>query len=96
MKVSAMRNLGPASERDLNAAGIRTAAQLKELGAEAAFLKILATRRRLGQSTKNCNAVYLYALYGAIHDIAWRDIPEQKKVNFKRLTAELRQSGAQR
>lgn len=94
MKISALRNLGPASEQDLNAAGIHTAKQLKEVGAEAAFIKILAHRRELGQSTQSCTAVYLYALYGAIHDLDWRDIPEQKKAEFKQLAAEIRQSGS--
>ena len=46
-----------------------------------------------GRSAKCCNAAYLYALYGAIHDLDWRDLPEAKKAEFKALAAELRESG---
>jgi hypothetical protein len=89
-----MRNLGPVCERDLNAAGIFSAQDLIEHGPEAAFIKLLQGRAKLGKSTTCCNAAYLYALYGAIHDIDWREIPAEKKVEFKQLTSGLRASGA--
>ncbi|QDS97656.1 TfoX/Sxy family DNA transformation protein [Adhaeretor mobilis] len=92
-KISEMRNLGPACEGDLNAVGIRTADQLKKLGAEDAFVQMLIGRKKQGRSGKCCNAAYLYALYGAIHDIDWRELPEGKKQHFKTLTAEMRASG---
>jgi len=92
-RLSELRNLGPACERDLNAVGILTAQDLFDLGVEPAFLKLLEGRVARGLSTFGCNAAYLYALYGAIHDVDWRDIPERKKVEFKTLTAELRASG---
>ena len=88
-----MRNLGPACERDLNAAGIYTAEALICMGEEAAFLKMLEGRRKTGKAAKCCNAAYLYALYGAIYDIDWREVPESKKTQFKTFTAELRDSG---
>jgi len=88
-----MRNLGPACEKDLNAAGIFTAEDLKRLGAEEAFVKMLIGRINQGRSAKCCNAAYLYAIYGAIHNIDWRDLPEKKKSEFKDFAAELRQSG---
>lgn len=91
--ISQMRNLGPACERDLNAAGILTAEQLKELGPEEAFTRMLIARVSEGRSAKCCNAAYLYALYGAINDLDWRDLPEAKKREFKALAAELRESG---
>ncbi len=91
--ISEMRNLGPACERDLNAAGITTAEELKALGVERAFLQMLQVRKREGRSAKSCNAAYLYALYGAIHDVDWLDVPEQEKQRFKELTAEIRESG---
>lgn len=92
-RISEMRNLGPACERDLNAVGIYTGDDLISLGEETAFLKMLEGRRRIGRSAKCCNAAYLYALYGAINDIDWRDIPTKKMTEFKALTAELRASG---
>ncbi len=88
--ISELRNLGPACERDLNAAGIFTAQDLIELGPEAAFCRMLSARVRQGGIAKCCNAAYLYAIYGAIHDIDWRDIPDRKKDEFKRFTAQLR------
>ena len=92
-RISEMRNLGPACEADLNAVGIHTAAELISLGAEAAFMKMLNGRLEQGRSAKCCNAAYLYALYGAIHDIDWREVPEPQKDTFKRLAAEMRDSG---
>jgi len=88
-----MRNLGPACEADMNAAGIFTAGQLAELGDVAAFLKMLEGRQVRGTSAACCNAAYLYAIYGAIHDVDWRAVPDKKKAEFKSLTAELRESG---
>ena len=93
LPIHQLRNLGPACERDLVAAGITSAQQLKELGAEEAFLQMLIARKQSGRSTKCCNAAYLYALYGAIHDIDWRELPEDLKIQFKDFTAELRASG---
>ena len=91
--VSAMRNLGPSCEKDLNAAGIMTAGDVIRLGAEETFLRMLLARKKQGRSTGACNAAYLYAIYAAIHDIDWRDVPENKKSEFKALTAEMRESG---
>ena len=91
--ISEMRNLGPACEADFVAAGITTAEQIKRLGAEGAFIAMLNGRLEQGRSTKCCNAAYLYAIYGAIHDLDWREIPEPKKKQFKKLTAEMRESG---
>ena len=92
-KISAMRNLGPAVEKDLNAVGITTAQQVIDLGAEETFIHMLLGRQKLGRSAKCCNALYLYAIYGAIKDIDWRELPEKLKQQYKDFTAELRESG---
>ena len=91
-KISELRNLGPACERDLNAVGIFTAQDLFDLGPEAAFIKLLHGRVERGMATNGCNAAYLYALYGAICDIDWLKIPAAKKAEFKELAAEIRES----
>ena len=91
--ISEMRNLGPAVEKDLAAAGIKTAQQVIDLGAEATFVKMLLGRQEIGRSAKCCNALYLYAIHGAIHDLDWRELPENLKIKFKKFTAELRASG---
>ncbi|MBL8891819.1 MAG: TfoX/Sxy family DNA transformation protein [Planctomycetaceae bacterium] len=92
-RISEMRNLGPACEADLHAAGISTAQELIDIGVETAFIKLLHGRIARGLSTHGCNAAYLYALYGAIHDCDWREVPEAKKVEFKKWTAEIRATG---
>jgi len=92
-KISEMRNLGPACEKDLAAVGITKASQVIKLGAEETFVRMLVGRMKVGRSGKCCNAAYLYALYGAIHDIDWREVPEKKKSEFKSLAADMRASG---
>lgn len=88
-----MRNLGPAVEKDLLAAGVCSADDILRLGVVKTFLKMLDGRAKLGRSTKCCNALYLYSIYGAIHDIDWRDVPSAKKNEFKLYTKKLRKSG---
>ncbi len=92
-KITEMRNLGPACAKDLNAAGIFTAEDLKKLGVKEAFKRMLAARAEQGRSAKCCNALYLYSLHGAIHDIDWRALPEEKKNEYKEFTARLRATG---
>ena len=92
-KISEMRNLGPACEKDLHGAGIYSAEDVIGLGAKETFIRMLIGRMQAGRSAKCCNAVYLYAIYGAIHDVDWRDVPEAIKTDFKMFTAELRSSG---
>ena len=88
--ISELRNLGPACERDLNAVGIYSLDDIKELGVEGTFLQMMQGRIKTKKGGKCFNAAYLYALYGAVHDLDWRDIPEAKKNQFKKLTAQLR------
>lgn len=85
-----MRNLGPACEKDFNEAGIMNAHDLIALGPEENFRQMLLGRMRSGRNAMCCNAAYFYAIYGAIHDVDWRSIPEQKKIDFKKLTASMR------
>lgn len=92
-RISQMRNLGLAVERDLNAVGIVTAQQVIDLGPEAAFLKMLEGKAKTGTAAKAVHAAWLYALYAAIHDIDWREVPEKVKTEFKQLTADMRASG---
>ena len=93
LKISEMRNLGPAVEKDLNAAGIWFANQVLKLGPEKTFIKMLEGRLKLGRSASCCNALYLYSIYGAIHNLDWRKIPAKKKKEFKLLTEKLRATG---
>lgn len=56
-KISQMKNLGPACQKELNAVGIFTASQLKAIGAEVACLCILEARK---------NGLYQLLLYCGI------------------------------
>lgn len=91
-KISQMRNLGPTAEDDFHAAGIVTAHQLKELGTEKAFHKMIEGRLRRGKDLTCINANYLYAIYGAIHNLDWRLIPQDKKEMFKEMTKKIRET----
>ncbi|MDA8743657.1 TfoX/Sxy family protein [Rubripirellula amarantea] len=93
--IAQLRNLGVACERDLNAVQIYTLGDIKELGIEKTFEVLMLGRIARGARHRNgggttFNAVYLYALYGAVHDIDWRAIPDVKKSRFKELTARMR------
>lgn len=92
-RISEMRNLGPACEQDLNAVGIMTADDVKRLGPEGTFIRMLRGRVQLGRATLSCNAIYLYAIHGAIHEMDWRDLPVKTKEKYKSFTAQLRESG---
>lgn len=90
--ISEMRNLGPAVEKDLEAVGITTAQQVIDLGVEETFIKMLLGRKEIGRSAGCCNALYLYAIYGAIHDVDWRELPGKLKTEFKEFAAQSRDS----
>ena len=87
-----MKNLGPAVEKDLNAAGVFYATEVKKLGPKKAFIKMLEGRQKSGRNAGCCNALYLYSIYGAINDLDWRQVPSTKKDEFKKFTEKLRKS----
>ncbi|WP_341503428.1 TfoX/Sxy family protein [Gallaecimonas sp. GXIMD4217] len=64
--------LGPKSEQWLKQAGIADEAQLRALGAVAAFL-------RLEQAGLRPSLNFLYALAGAIEGRPWTEIARQEK-----------------
>lgn len=73
--LAAMKNLGAESIEMLAAAGIRTRNALTELGSVGAYVAV----KRAGQKpTLNL----LYALEGAIRDIAWTDLPYQVRASL--------------
>ena len=86
-----LRNLGPVCEAQLNAVGIRTAGDIRRLGVKETFELAMRAMQMRGESTHGFNACYLYAIYGAVHGIDWRDVPEKKKSEFKAFTKSLRE-----
>lgn len=72
-----MRNLGPKSRAWLEAIGVRSVADLAEIGAVTAFLRI----RQAGyRPTRNL----LWALAGALRDVDWRTLTDAEKAALLR------------
>ncbi|MBD1553736.1 TfoX/Sxy family protein [Pseudomonas typographi] len=67
-----LRNLGKTSARWLHACGIHSAADLRRLGAVAAYR---AVRTRGFKASK----VLLYAIEGALLDVHWSEVPAERK-----------------
>lgn len=84
-----MRNLGPACEAHLNAAGIFTAAEVVRLGIEETYERMVAAQAATGKRIV-VHPAYLYALYGALEDCDWRQVPQVKKNEFKAICHRLR------
>ena len=70
--VSSIRNLGPASDVGFTRAGIITADQLRELGADAAYLKYL-------QSGGQPHFIGYYALVMGLQGRPWNDCRGKEK-----------------
>ena len=74
--VSTIRNLGPASDRVYARAGINTAAQLRELGAEEAYRRVLATGARP-------HFIGFYAMAMGLQGRPWNDMDPQEKAAMR-------------
>ena len=83
--VSSIRNLGPASDASFARAGITTAAQLRELGAEAAYLALLKSGTRP-------HFIGFYVLVMGLQGRPWNDCQGAEKaalrVTFDKLKAQ--------
>lgn len=83
--VSSIRNLGPAYERELEKIGVRTADQLREMGADAAYGALLSAGTRP-------HFIGYYVLVMALQGRPWNDCKgEEKKalrLRFDKLKAE--------
>ena len=64
-----LKNIGPASVRQLREVGIEDAAALRQLGALAAY------RRLKHAFPRAVSLVMLYALEGALRDCHWNHLP---------------------
>ena len=86
-----LRNLGPACQEQLAEIGVHTAGDIRKLGVKDTFELMMRTRMQNGKGGSCFNATYLYALYGAVNDLDWREVPEKKKDEFKTFTKRLRE-----
>ena len=75
-ELTSMVNIGKEMEKKLISVGIESSEKLIEVGAKDAFL-------RLKQKYPNVCLVHLYALEGAIHNIEYNSLPEDKKRELK-------------
>ena len=87
--VSTIRNLGPASERVYARAGITSAGQLRALGAEEAYRRVLATGARP-------HFIGFYAMALGLQGRPWNDMDSAEKTamraRFDALVAEARKT----
>lgn len=70
-----LRNIGPKSWRMLEAAGIRSADQLRLMGAIAAYIKVKETG---GTATLNL----LWALEGALTNRDWKQVAREERMSL--------------
>ena len=75
-ELTSMMNIGKEKEKKLTSIGIKSAEELIEAGAKDAFL-------RLKQKYPNVCLVHLYTLEGAIHNIEFNSLSEDKKRELK-------------
>ena len=74
--VSAIRNLGPATNRVFARAGIHTAEQVRVMGADAAYQRLL--------QTGTCpHFIGYYALVMGLQGRPWNDCRGQEKINLR-------------
>jgi DNA transformation protein len=77
-KLTDLKNIGKATEEMLFEIDITSAEDLREMGEIEAYLRLKF------RFPKDVNLLMLYALYGALHDIAFNQIPSDIKTRLKK------------
>jgi hypothetical protein len=80
--LTSLRNLGTNSSYWLNKVGIKSVDDLFEVGVVDAYLRAKAA------FPDQVSLNLLYALQGGMLDIHWRDLPEEMKVELRRMAGE--------
>lgn len=75
--VSSIRNLGPASDKGFARAGISTAEQVRDLGADEAYRRLLIAGTRP-------HFIGYYALVMGLQGRPWNDCQGKEKVDLRR------------
>ena len=75
--VSSIRNLGPASEREFARIGIETAEQLRALGADAAYSKLI-------ESGMRPHFIGYYAMVMGLQGRPWNDCKGSEKSDLRK------------
>lgn len=74
--ISTLRNLGPASEKAFRKAGIHTAEELRGLGADAAYARLL-------ESGERPHFIGYYVLHMALQGRPWSDCKGEEKAALR-------------
>ncbi len=83
-KISDLKNLGPATEKVLHKAGIKTVSQFVKLGWKGTMKKLAKSNAR------NIHAMFAYAVIGALNNREWSGISEAEKAEARHYMNELR------
>ena len=79
--LTSLKNIGPASVRQLRDVGIESAAELRKVGALDAY------RRLKHAFPRHVSLLMLYALEGALRDCHWNRLPPGVKEKLKQAVA---------
>ena len=74
--LTTIRNIGPTQEKALRAVGITTAEQLHDLGADAAYIRLL-------QSGTRPHFIMYYVLHMALQGRPWNDCKGDEKQKLR-------------
>lgn len=81
--ISTIKNLGPAMEKEFNAAGITTAEQLRKIGADAAYKRLLENGTRP-------HFIGYYVLHMALQGRPWNDCKGEEKKALRKTFDEMK------
>lgn len=84
-RISSIRNLGPAMEKAFNDAGVMTAEALRELGADAAYARLLENGARP-------HFIGYYVLHMALQGRPWNDCTGEEKKALRKSFDALKES----
>ena len=82
-ELTSLMNIGKEMARKLSAVGIGTPKQLEQAGAEQAFFRMKVVFPEI------C-LVHLYALEGAIRNVEFNSLPEERKRELKAFSDQLK------
>ena len=85
--ISSLPNLGPAMEAALEAAGIASAEDLREMGADAAYARLIETGTRP-------HFIGYYVLHMALQGRPWNDCKGDEKAALRRTFDALKAASA--
>ena len=75
--LASLKNLGPTSAERLQATGIKTPAQLEQVGPVEAYKRVKEAY------PGDTSLILLYALQGAIWGIHWNEVPTEVKARLR-------------